>query len=93
MNQQQPEKKRMNIVLYTLIMLAKFLFVTEFIIYGYGGSLLYDSISNYPQGKLVISETILAVMVLIVMLLFKNSYVFTQKKESLKTGLFYGLFF
>ena len=93
MNQQQPEKKRMNIVLYTLIMLAIFLFVTEFIIYGYGGSLLYDSISNYPQGKLVISETILAVMVLIVMLLFKNSYVFTQKKESLKTGLFYGLFY
>ena len=27
------------------------------------------------------------------MLLFKNSYVFTQKREPLKTGLFYGLFY
>jgi len=32
-------------------------------------------------------------MVLIVMLLFKNSYVFTEKKENLGTGLFYGLFY
>lgn len=88
-----PQKKKMNIVLFTLIMLAIFLFVTEIIIYGYGGSTIYQAVTYYPQGKLVISETILAVMVLIVMLLFKNFYVFTQKKESIKTGLFYGLFY
>lgn len=88
-----PQKKKMNIILFTLIMLAIFLFVTEIIIYGYGGSTIYQAVTSYPQGKLVISETILAVMVLIVMLLFKNFYVFTQKKESIKTGLFYGLFY
>lgn len=86
-------KKKTNIVLYTLLMLFIFVFITEGIIYGYGGNLVFDAIVNYPQGSLVISEAVLAIMVLIVMLLFKNSYVFTQKKESLKTGLFYGLFY
>ena len=92
---QQPvqTKKRMNIILFTLIMLGIFLFVTEVIIYGYGGQIIYQAVSAYPQGKLVITETILAVMVLIVLLLFKNSYIFTEKKDSIKTGLFYGLFY
>lgn len=87
------EKKKINIVLYTLLMLFVFVFITEGIIYGYGGNLVLDAIVNYPKGDLVISEAVLAIMVLVVMLLFKNSYVFTQKKESLKTGLFYGLFY
>ncbi len=88
-----PKKKRMNIVLFTIIMLAIFLVVTEVVIYGYGAEFIYDAVVNYPQGKLVISETILAVMVLVVMLLFKNSYVFTQKNEPVKTGLLYGRFY
>ena len=87
------KKKRMNIVIFTLLMIVIFLFVTEIIIYGYGAEFIYDAVVNYPQGKLVISETILALMVLVVMLLFKNSYVFTQKKEPLKTGLTYGRFY
>jgi len=86
-------KKKTNIVWYTLFMLFVFVFITEVVIYGYGGNLVFDAIVNYPQGNLVISEAVLAIMVLIVMLLFKNSYVFTQKKESFKTGLFYGLFY
>ncbi|MGM9877903.1 MAG: lysostaphin resistance A-like protein [Bacilli bacterium] len=86
-------KKKTNIVLYTMLMLFIFVFITEAIIYGYGGNLVFNAIVNYPQGSLVIGEAVLAIMVLIVMLLFKNSYVFTQKKESLKTGLFYGLFY
>jgi len=87
------EKKKINIVLYTLLMALIFVFVTEGIIYGYGGRIVYDSITNYPQGNLVISEAVLAVLVLIVMLLFKNSYVFKTEKGTLKTGLFYGLFY
>lgn len=86
-------KKKTNVFLYTIVMLLIFLFITEFVIYGYGGELLYLAISKYPQGSLVISEAILATMVLVVMLLFKNSYVFTQKNEPIKTGLFYGLFY
>lgn len=89
----KPKKKRMNIVLFTILMLAIFLVVTEVIIYGYGADFMLDAVSNYPQGKLVIGEAILASMVLIVMLLFKNAYVFTQKKEPLKVGLFYGRFY
>jgi len=87
------EKKKPNIILYTLLMLFVFIFITQGIIWGYGGYIVYDAITNYPMGDLVISEVVLAIMVLVVMLLFKNSYVFTQKKEPLKTGLFYGLFF
>ncbi len=86
-------KKKPNIILYTLLMLFLFVFITEGIIWGHGGNLIFYAITNYPQGNLVINEAVLAVLVLIVMLLFKNSYVFTQKKESLKTGLFYGLFY
>ena len=89
----KPKKKRMNIVLFTIIMLATFLVVTEVIIYGYGADFMLDAVTNYPQGRLVIGEAILASMVLIVMLLFKNAYVFTQKKEPLKVGLFYGRFY
>lgn len=85
--------KKMNIVLYTFLMLIVFVLIAVGIIYGYGGNLLYEVIVNYPQGSLVISEAIMATMVLIVMLLFKNSYVFTQKKESVKVGLFYGLYY
>lgn len=91
--QEKPEKKRMNIVLFTILMLAIFLVVTEVVIYGYGAEFIYDSVVNFPQGRLVITEAILASMVLIVMLLFKNSYVFTQKKEPIKKGIFYGRFY
>ncbi len=86
------EKKKPNIILYTILMCIIFLFITEGIIWGYGGRLIYSAIATLPQGHLVISEAVLAVMVLIVMLIFKNSYVFTQKKEKLSTSLFYGLF-
>lgn len=85
-------KKKPNVILFTLLMIFVFIFITEGI-WGYGRTLLYSAIVGYPQGSLVIREAILAFMVLIVMLLFKNSYVFTQKRESFKTGLFYGLFY
>lgn len=90
---EQKKKKKINIVLYTLLMLIVFIFITNIIIWGYGGNLLFEAITSYPQGNLVISEAVLSIMVLIVMLLFKNSYVFTQKKEPFKTGIFYGLFY
>jgi len=37
-------KKKPNIVLYTLTMLFVFLFVTEILIFGYGGNLVFDAI-------------------------------------------------
>lgn len=86
-------KKKPNVILFTLLMIFAFIFIADGIIWGFGSTLVYNAIVGYPQGNLVISEAVLAFMVLIVMLLFKNSYVFTQKRESFKTGLFYGLFY
>lgn len=87
------EKKKPNIILFTLLMTLLFLFITELIIYGFAGNLLIYSINYFPYGTSVISQAILAILVLIVLLIFKNGYIFNEKKESLKTGLFYGLFF
>lgn len=86
-------KKKPNVILYTILMFLVFVFIVEGIIYGFGGPIMYQAISNFPQGSLVVTEAVLSGLVLIVLLLFKNSYVFTQKSESLVTGLFYGLFY
>ena len=86
-------KKKTNIVLYTVSMMFIFLIITRLFIWGYGSELILDSIINYPFGYLVISEAVLLVLTLIVLLLFNNSYVFTQKKERITKGLFYGLFY
>ncbi|MBR6134154.1 CPBP family intramembrane metalloprotease [Candidatus Saccharibacteria bacterium] len=86
-------KKKMSKWLFTIIMTVVFLAITELVIWGSGGKFLVDAIKNYPQGNLVISEAVLASLVLIVMLLFKNSYVFTQKHEKITKGLYYGMFF
>lgn len=86
-------KKKPNIILYTVLMAIVFIIITELLIWGYGGQLLVKSIFNYPQGSAIVHESILAMLVLIVMLIFHNSYVFTQKKANLKKGLFYGLFY
>ena len=87
------EKKKTNMFIFTLIMLVVFVVISQGIIWGFGSEMLLDLIYNYPKRNLVISEAVLAVLVLIVMLLFKNSYVFTQKRESIKVGLFYGMFY
>lgn len=93
MENMEKKKKKPNIVLYTIFMLIVFTFITEVLIWGYGSDIILEAILKYPQSKLVISEAVLAALVLIVMLLFKNSYVFTQKHEKISKGLFYGLFY
>lgn len=87
------KKKKPNVILYTIFMIIVFLGITELGIWGYGSGTLITAFSSYPQGTLVLSEAVLAALVLIVMLLFKNSYVFTQPREKFSKGLFYGLFY
>lgn len=87
------KKKKPNVVLYTIFMLIVFFGITELGIWGYGSDTLIDSITKYPQGSLVLNEAVLASLVLILMLLFKNSYVFTQPHEKFSKGLFYGLYY
>lgn len=86
-------KKKPNIFLFTILMIVVFFLITEVIIWGIGGTVLVTAVTGYPKGDLVISEAVLALLVLIVMLLFKNSYVFTQKMERFTTGLLYGLYY
>lgn len=87
------KKKKPNVILYTIFMIIIFFGITELGIWGYSYNILIDSITKYPQGSLVLSEAVLASLVLILMLLFKNSYVFTQPHEKFSKGLFYGLYY
>ena len=86
-------KKRPNVVIYTIFMAIIFFVITELVIWGKASSIILDSVLNEPQGYLVISEAVLTSLILIVLFLFGNSYVFTQKKERLTKGLLYGSFF
>ena len=87
------KKKKPNVILYTMLMIILFYGITELGIWGYGSDTLLTAITSYPQGTLVLSEAVLAALVLIVMLLFKNSYVFTQPREKFSKGLYYGLYY
>lgn len=92
MKKQKKNKKNSRLI-FTLIMSLLFILIAEFGIWGICGTTLIKSIFYYPQGNEVIKELVLAILSLIVMLIFKNFYVFTQKKEKLSKGLLYGLFF
>lgn len=87
------KKKKPNVILYTFLMIIVFFCVTELGIWGYGSDTLIAAITKYPQGSLVLNEAVLAALILIVMLLFKNSYVFTQPRKKFSKGLFYGLYY
>ncbi|MBQ1551771.1 MAG: CPBP family intramembrane metalloprotease [Bacilli bacterium] len=85
-------KKRMPFVVFSILMGVIFV-VTFILIHFTFSNFLYDNIENYPFGKGIIGEAILAVLVFLVMLLWKNSYVFTQKKEKFSKGLVFGTFY
>ena len=84
--------KKPNVIAYTISMLVLFVILIELVIMGVASSLIAQSVIPEPGGTLVISEAILASLVLIVMLAYGNSYVFTQKKEKVTKGLFYACF-
>lgn len=85
-------KKRMPFVVFSILMGVIFV-VTFILIHFTFSNFLYDNIEGYPFGKGIIGEAILAVLVFLVMLLWKNSYVFTQKKEKFSKGLVFGTFY
>ena len=71
--------KKKNIWFYFIKMLILFLFL--FLLQQIGIVYLFDNFINLKYGTDVITEAIWAGLVLIVLLLFKNSYVFTQERE------------
>ena len=85
--------KKPNVVLYTILMFIVFVILTDLVIWGYAGDFITESILSAPQGEFVVGEAVLASLVLIVMLAFGNSYVFSQKNEKVYKGLFYGSFY
>ncbi len=89
---EKPVKKRMNMFTFSIIMLITFISVFV-IIHLFLSDFFITNINNFPFGKEIISEAILAVLVFIVLLLWKNSYVFTQKSESLGKSLKYGKYY
>ena len=86
-------KKKPNIILYTALMILCFFVLTELVIWGYASGFVLESILHYSQGYLIVSEAVLSALILVVVLIFGNSYIFTQKREKLSKGLLYGLFF
>ena len=82
-------KKKNNIILYMLKILLIFISINLFLIFL--SSVLGIYSLNYKYGVDYITEMIYALLVLIIMLLFKNDYVFTQKKDKFFTGIKLGL--
>ena len=93
MDENVKPKKKVNIVIYTIFMAIVFYVMNEIVIWGYGGGTIVKAMVGFPQGFLAISEMVLAALVLILVLIFGNSYIFSQKRSSVFEGLFYGLFF
>ena len=84
--EEQPKKR--NIITYFFGMIGIFILIQaaiDFTISDFSKIVLY-----YKYGSEIIQEIFYAVLVLIVMLLFKNSYVFTNRKEKLGKSLLYG---
>lgn len=85
-------KKKMNIYLYSILMFVLFT-VTFLIIHVYLSTIIFFNISENMFSQDIIFEAILAVLAFIVMLFWKNSYVFTQENEKFSSSLRYGWFY
>ena len=91
-NANNKTKRHMPFLIFAVLMGVIFIF-TFILIHFTFSNFLFQNIYNYPFGSGVVGEAILAVLVFLVMLLWKNSYVFTQKKEKFSKGLVYGTFY
>ena len=91
-NANNKPKRHMPFLIFAVLMGVIFIF-TFILIHFTFSNFLFNNIYNYPFGSGVVGEAILAILVFLVMLLWKNSYVFTQKKEKFSKGLVYGTFY
>ena len=78
--------KKKNKLLFFILMLLVFFFMFEVIFTIFGG-ILYHTIPNYKYGDEVLGEALLIVFMIIVLLIFGNSYVFKEKKVGFFKGL------
>lgn len=82
------KKNKKNIFIYFLEMLVVFMLIDTFITVL--PSVISNNITYNKYGTELLLEIIYAALVLIVMLLFKNSYVFTDKKKKFLKSVSYG---
>ncbi len=80
--------KRKSIGFYFLGMLI--LFVVFFVLQQLGIQVLYNSFIYLKYGRDIIAEAIWAALVLILLLLFKNSYIFSQEEVGFWKSFRYG---
>lgn len=92
MEKEKNNKKQLNIYVYSVLMFILFI-VTFLIIHVFLSSYIYINISENIFSIDIIFEAILAVLAFIVMLFWKNSYVFTQENEKFTSSLKYGFFY
>ena len=79
------KNKRQNIIVYFLKML--FIFVALDLFMMICAALITNSSLGYKYGADLIMELFYGLFILIVMLLFKNSYVFTSRQEKFGVGV------
>lgn len=86
------KKERMNIYLFSILMFVAFV-ATFYIVHIFLSDYFYTTLLTGMHTYDIIGEAILAVLVFVVLLLWKNSYVFTQKQEKFTSSLRYGWFY
>ncbi len=83
------KKEKRNVFLYFIVMLV--IFVAVELLCQILPSLLLYNIKSNKYGSELLLEMLFAFVVLIVMLFFKNSYVFTEKKMKFVDSVLLGL--
>jgi membrane protease YdiL (CAAX protease family) len=78
-------KKQKNIWLYFMKMIV--LFVIIFLVSQFGAEIIESNFKYLKYGPELISQSIWALTIVIVVIVFKNSYIFTEKREKIVTGL------
>ncbi len=82
-----------NKIIFAILMIIIFFIVVEVIIWGFASDILLEGILNFPQRLVVISEAVLLFWVIILLVITKKTYVFTEKKDKFYKGVVYGLFY
>ncbi len=86
------KKERMNIYLFSILMFIIFVF-TFYMVHIFLSDYFYNTLLTGMHTYDIIGEAILAILIFVVLLLWKNSYVFTQKQEKFTSSLRYGWFY
>ena len=84
--------ERMNIYVFSILMFIVFV-ATFYVVHIYLRSFLFSNVFSNMHTYDIIGEAILAILAFVVLLFWKNSYVFTQKQEKFIPSLRYGWFY